>query len=342
MVTQTSRLRCDDAESVDRTVRAVVLDGTGKVTERSYDYSWGVSGRTVYAYDSDGRLAETSETGSNRDGADWNFRRLYAYDDVGRLVEERHSRADGPPVRTRQPIYTADGRRIEEEQFEPRSRRTCGLGVHMGVEGSSMSFPVPARARTGCVVYDVRGAPVEMTFRNRRGLTAGKVVFETDAGGRITALRSYGESGAWCTSVAPWLRPIAPLVLWAAEWMLNGWARWNLVRAGQWRILARTLFWGPLWFEVFTRYDARGRRVEERTRFAGTLETIASWKYDTEGRLAEHTECDHTGDVTNLEEYVYQADTHGNWVHRTMSRRCLPHSREEMIETTERAIGYYD
>ena len=342
VVNQTSRLRRDDGESVHRTVRAVRLDRAGRVTERSWEYSSGASSRTVYAYQSHSQLAETAETGKNPNGCPWAFRRIYAYDNSGRLVEERHVRADGTFVRTRQPIYTADGCRIEEQQFEPCTRGTCGVAVNaIGGNGSNVFFPVPAHARSGRVVYDVRGAPMEITFKGRLRVV-GKVAFETDAAGRTTALRSYGETGACCETVPSWLRPIAPVVLWAGRRLLNGWARWNLVRRGEWRSLAHTLLWGPLWFETFTRYDAHGRRVEERTRFAGAFETIETWEYDAEGRLLEHHELDDTGKLTNREEYAYQLDAHGNWVHRTITRPRLPHSPEEMIDTTERVIDYYD
>ena len=58
--------------------------------------------------------------------------------------------------------------------------------------------------------------------------------------------------------------------------------------------------------------------------------------------LLEHRERDEAGGLTNLEEYAYQVDAEGNWVHRTMTRRHLPHSTEEMISTTERVIEYDD
>jgi YD repeat-containing protein len=343
MVNQTSRLRRDEGESVDRTRRAVTLNPAGKVTEREWDYASGASGRTFYAYDTRGRVAETVETGTNPDGCQWTFRRIYTYDDSGRLVEERHTRADGTLVRTRQPIYTADGRRIEEQQFEPRARGMCGIAANaIAVDGSNVAFPVPARARSGRVVYDVRGAPVEVTFISRLGVTVGKVVFDMDAAGRTSALHTYGDTGECCSQVSSWLRPIAPMVLWAGRCVLNGWTRWNLVRRGEWRTLAHTLVWGPVRFEAFTRYDAHGRRLEERHRFAGTLDTVETWKYDAEGRLAEHTERDHRGALANLEEYAYEVDGHGNWVRRTITRQRLPHASEEMIDVTERVIEYYD
>ena len=343
VVNQTSQLRCDGAESVYRTVRAVVLDPAGKITQRSCEYASGVSSRGAYAYNSDGQLIEIVETGTNPDGSDWRSRRIYKYDHGGRLVEERHERADGTLLRTRQPIYTADGRRIEEEQLEPPARGTCGRTLNaICVEGSDVSFSVPARARSGRVVYDVHGAPVDITFRSRLGVTVGKVVFETDAAGRTTAIRNYGAAGECGDTVSSWLQPIAPVVLWAARGVLNGWTRWNLVRRGRWRTLACTLLWGPLWFEALTRYDAHGWRIEERDRFAGALETIEKWKYDAGGRLAEHIEVDHLGNVTNLEGYAYQIDARGNWVHRTMTRHRSPHASEEMTDTTERVIDYYD
>jgi len=124
--------------------------------------------------------------------------------------------------------------------------------------------------------------------------------------------------------------------------MLNVWVRWNLVRRRRWRTLGHTLVWGPLWFERFTRYDAHGRRVKERNLFAGAFETIEMWKYDADGRLIEHRDCDHTGSLTNYEEYTYKLDALGNWVHRTMARPRRPHSPEEMIDTIERTIEYFD
>jgi YD repeat-containing protein len=187
-------------------------DRAGRVMEHSSVYSSGATSRTVCTYDPNGRLTETVATGTNPRGRPWTVRRVYTYDDSGRLVEERQARADGRFVRARQPIYTADGRRIEEQQFRPRRRGTCGAAAEqIAVDGSNMSFPVPTRARSGRVVYDVRGAPVEMTFIGRLGVTVGKVMFATDAAGRITAIRTYGDTGECCATVPSWLRAVAPL-----------------------------------------------------------------------------------------------------------------------------------
>jgi YD repeat-containing protein len=339
---QTSRLNRDDGESVYRTARAITLDSAGQVTERSWEQESGASSRTVYAYGPHGKLTETVETGRNPDGERWTFRRFYTYDDNGRLIEERHERADGSLVRGRRPVYTADGRRIEEQRFESRSRGACAAHS-IAVDGSNESFIAPSSARLGRVVYDVSGAPVDITFKGRLGVTVGRIVFESDAAGRTTAIRSYGETGQFYATMATWARPIGPVVDWASRRMLNGWLRWNLVRRGRWRTLAQTVVWGPLWFETFRRYDVQGHRVEERNRFGGTAyESIETWTYDADGRLVEHGDRDQTGTVTNHEEYAYQVDALGNWVHRTILRPRRPHSAEEMIDTTERTIDYFE
>ena len=311
------------------------------MTERSWEIESGASGRTVCSYGSDGRLAEALETGTNPDGSSWTLRRAYTYDSRGRLVREQLERADGSLVRTRQPFYAADGRRIEERQFERRSRGAC-CGYSIEVDGSNESFPAPARARSGRITYEPGGAPAEITFKGRLGVPVGKILFQTDAAGRTTAVRSYGDSGE-VGSAANWSRPIGSVVNWTARRVLNGWTRWNLIRRGRWRTLGRTLFWGPLWFETFKQYDAHGRRVEERTRFAGgAAETIETWNYDADGRLLEHGERDETGKLTTREEYVYELDAIGNWVHRTITRPRRPHAPEEMIDITARTIDYFD
>jgi YD repeat-containing protein len=276
---------------------------------------------------------------TNPDCSTWTLRRIYTYDDNGRLVEERHERGDGSLVRTRQPIYTVDGRRIEEQRFAPRSGGSC-CADSIAVDGSNDSFVVPATARRGRIMYDVRGAPIDITFKGRLGVTVGKIVFESDTAGRTTAVRLYGETEGWVESEAPW--PVKLFLGWAARRILNGWARWNLVRRGRWRTLGHSVLWGPLWFERFTRYDAAGRRVEERSWFVGVLETIQTWNYDADGRLVEHVDRDETGNVTTREEYTYELDAVGNWVRRTIRRPQRPQCPEEMIDTTKRIIDYFD
>lgn len=340
-VTQTSRLIRDDGESVDRSARAATLDPAGRVAETSWEYPSGASGRTVHTHDSEGRLVAQVESTTNPDGRVWTFRRTYAYDDRGRLIEERREGADGSIVRTRRPVYAADGRRIENERLAPRGRGTCCGLCTTGVDGVNMDFFTPSRARSTRVVHDARGVPLELTFTGRLGVTVGKVVFESDPNGRITAIRNYGDPGEFHASVSAWLRPIAPIVLWLFRRTMNGWARWNLLRRARWRALARTVWWGPLWFETLTRYDTHGRRVEERRRFAGALETVETWTYDDDGRLVEHRGLDESGGLTTVEAYAFRADARGNWVHRTITRRRLPHSPEEMIDTTERVVDYY-
>lgn len=342
-VTQTCRVMRDGGEIVDRSVRTATRDRDGRTTGRTWTFPSGAASRTLYSYDSNGRLAETVEIGRNPDGREWTFRRAYTYDAAGRLVEERHESADGAVIRTRRPTYTADGRRIEEERFEPRRRGTCGTSMEaIGVDGSNVFFQAPTGARRGRIVYDARGAPESITFTGRMGLTAGKVLFETDAAGRIVAVRAFGAPEAFNMTVAAWLRPVAPLVAWAAHHALNGWSRWNLLRRGRWRTLARTCAWGPLWSETFTRYDEKGRRLEERQRFAAALETSETWTYDDHGRVVERRGLYSGGELESLEESTYETDARGNWVRRTIRRPRLPHSSEQMVDTTERAIEYYD
>jgi YD repeat-containing protein len=341
VLTQTTRTKHDGGESVDRSSRMVIFDRAGRVTERTWLVPSGASSRTVYGYDDRGRLIETAETGTNPDGAEWSFKRTRAYDDTGRLVEERHAPALGDPTVTRQPVYLTDGRRIEIERFPARRRGTCHFNVRaVGVD--TMSFDAPRRARAATAVYSAEGAPETITFSGRLGRTMGKVLFETDAAGRITSIRQFGEHGAFHTSVAGWLRPVEPLAIWTFHRVMNGWTRWNLARRGRWRDLVRTFRWGPLWFERFTRYDSSGRRIEERKLFAAALETTETWSYDDRGLLIEYRELDESGKLSSVVRYDYRLDARGNWVHRSLQRPRLPHTHEEMAETADRVIEYYD
>jgi hypothetical protein len=341
VLTQTTRTRHDAGESVDRSSRTVTFDRAGRVAERSWQSPSGASSRAVYRCDDHGRLVETAESGRNPDGAEWSFTRTYAYDDKDRLVEERHVPALGEPTVTRHPTYLPDGRRIEVERFPARRRGRCGFDVRaIGID--TMSFQAPRRARTAVAVYSAGGTPETITFGGRLGRTVGKVLFEADAAGSITAIRNFGEQGAFHTSVAGWLRPVEPLAVWTFHRVTNGWTRWNLARRGRWRDLLRTFQWGPLWFESFTRYDASGRRVEERQVFAGALETTETWSYDDRGLLVEHRELDESGKLSSLDTFAYRLDERGNWVHRSLQRRGLSHTHEQMLESVERAIEYYD
>lgn len=341
VLTQTTSTQYDGGESVDRSSRTAAFDRAGRVIERSWQFPSGASSRSVYSYDDRGRLIDTAETFTNPDGAESSSKRTYAYDDKGRLVEERHVPARGEPTVTRHPTYLPDGRRIEVERFPARRRGTCCFGVRaIGVD--AMSFAAPRRARVATAVYSAEGAPETITFSGRLGRTVGKVLFETDAAGRIMAIRNFGASGAFHTTVAGWLRPVKPVAVWAFQQMMNAWTRWNLARRGRWCDLVRTLRWGPLWSEIFTRYDAGGRRVEERQVFAAALETVKTWSYDDRGLLTEHRELDEAGGLSNQITYAYRLDARGNWVHRTMTRQGLPHTDEEVVETAERAIDYCD
>jgi YD repeat-containing protein len=340
VVTQTTSIRYDGGESVDRSTQTAAFDRAGRVIERSWQFPSGASSRSVYWYDDRGRLIGTAETFTNPDGAESSSKRTYAYDDKGRLGEERHVPARGEPTVTRHPTYLPDGRRIEVKRFPARRRGTCCFGVRaIGVD--AMSFLAPRRARVAMAVYSAEGAPETITFSGRLGRTVGKVLFETDAG-RITAIRTFGDQGAFHATVAGWLRPVKPVAVWAFQQMMNAGTRWNLARRGRWRDLVRTLRWGPLWSEIFTRYDAGGRRVEERQVFAAALERVKTWSYDDSGLLTEHRELDEAGGLSNQIRYAYRLDARGNWVHRTLTRERLPHTDEEGVETSERAIDYWD
>jgi hypothetical protein len=340
-IRQTSRSTRDANQWIGRFARTITLDDAGNVTERSSEQENGASSRTVYTYGPHGKLSEEVETGRNPDGELWTIRRVHTYDDAGRLIEERHERADGSLIRMRRPIYTADGRRIEEQRFKSRVRGSCGANS-IAVDGSREFYVAPASARLVRIGYDVSGAPIDITFKGRLGRTVGKVVFEADAAGRATAVRQYGVTGDDTATVPTWVRPIAFVIVWTARRMMGGWARWNLVRRGRWRTLAQTVVWGPLWFEMFRRHDEAGRRIEERGRFFSAYETIETWRYDTDGRVVEHEFRDHTGAVTSREEHSYRVDAIGNWVLRTIHRPPGPNSSEEMIDTTERTIEYFE
>lgn len=183
---------------------------------------------------------------------------------------------------------------------------------------------------------------MEITFTGKWGLPVGKVMFETDAGGRISTLRAYGDVGASGETVSSWLRPLAPVALWVGRRIINSRVRWNLARRGQWGPLVRTFLWGPLWFEILTHYDANGRRVEERNRALGAFAVIKTWKYDADGRVVESREVDHMGELTDLTEYAYQVDAHGNWVQRTVTGHRVPYSLEVVTEMADRLILYHD
>jgi hypothetical protein len=341
VLTQTTCTKHDGREAVERSSRTVTFDGAARVTERSWQFPSGTSSCAVYGYDDRGRLVETAESGRNPDGAEWSFTRTYAYDDRDRLVEARHVPALGEPTVTRHPTYLPDGRRIEIERFLARRRGRCGFDVRaIGID--TMSFQAPRRARTAVAVYSAGGTPERITFSGRLGRTVGKVLFEADAVGRITAIRNFGEQGAFHASVAGWLRPVEPLAVWTFHRVTNGWTRWNLARRGRWRDLVRTLRWGPLWFESFTRSDAAGRRVEERQVFAAALETTETWSYDDRGLLMEYRELDESGKLSSVVRCDYRLDARGNWVQRTLRRERLPDTNEEMVDTAERAIEYYD
>jgi hypothetical protein len=339
-VSQVSSVVGDRGESSYRSVRDVHLDRAGRVTEDRSDYSSGAINRTVYTYDSSGSLIEAADISTSLDGSASIGRRLWVYDATGRLIEERHVRADGTVVKTRQPIYTADGRRIEEGWFHSQNQAACAEMPTIGLNGSHMNFFCP-RARFRRVVYGVRGEPIEITFTGRLGLTVGKVVFETDTVGRITALRAYGNVAAGGETVSTWPLPVRPVAIWLGHRVLNASARWSLVRRGDWLRLPRTFQWGPLWFEILTHYDAHGRRLEERTRAPFTSEATKMWKYDVDGRVVEVREINQAGELTELKEYAYQVDNSGNWVNRTVSAHRLPHTHEVVSETAERVIDYY-
>jgi YD repeat-containing protein len=341
VLTQTISTTHVGGESVDRSSRTATFDRAGRVTERTWLVPSGASSRTVYGYDDRGRLVETAETGTNPDGAEWSFTRTHAYDDQGRLVEERHVPALGDPTVTRHPVYLPDGRRIEIERF-PSRRRGSGRFDVRAVGVDAMSFDAPRRARAATAVYSAEGAPETITFSGPLGRTIGKVLFETDAAGRITAIRQFGEHSAFHTTVAGWLRPVEPLAIWTLHRAMNGWTRWNLARRGRWRDLVRTLRWAPLWFESFTSYDAAGRRVEERQVFAAALETTETWSYDDRGLLIEYRELDESGKLSSVVRYDYRLDARGNWVHRSLQRPRLSHTHEQMLEVVDRAIEYYD
>ena len=306
-----------------------VLDNHDRIVERLQYMAHGLHMRSTFHYDETGALIESRDTGTNPDGASWTKRTSYSYDERGRCLLEQEFGPAGKVWRTRRFEYRADGSCIEA------APRGTSITVDLG-EGTMTSYGSGGSARA---VYRPNRAPQSITIYGRFRRPSGKVLFESDASGRVTRVLDYIRPHTFGASVArPWLKPFTPLLMWSTNRFMNMWIRWNLARAGEWRRLGNSCRWPPLFSEMVRRYDESGRRIEEVQTMAARFRTIEQWTHDEAGRIVEHRARHEPDGPSSVDRYSYETDDRGHWIERLQLR--FENGRESLMDTTHRAIEY--
>ena len=232
-------------------------DITGKLIKESFYMNGMLRGQSIYIYDSDGRLSEIPSC--NAEGLHTG-KRAFNYHPNGRKAEELF---------------------FDYQEHEPNTGYSYDVDANPEYDHSFNSHG----ARLIKTLYDLQGNPKELQFLSENGGLLSKVLFTTDAAGRIIKHAQY--PGDRFTFNIPEGREIPPEIfkLFGSDAPLS---QSELV------------------------YDEEGRKIEERMYFGDSLITKRIFTHGANGELVEAM-YEGNGTLQSKTRIEHEYDINGNW-----------------------------
>lgn len=315
--TETTELTRKDEQFSEKPtfVETVAFDEEGQLLETTFHNSEhpDYSSKQTLSYDTTGKLIEQSFYYLNgKPGG----KTLYVYDHENKLVSESTFDADGKCTGKRELVYHANGEKAEETFFDYREREpntSYGCGIDANPEYDH-SFTADD-ARLIKTLYDLKGNPTELLFLNESGKLLSKVVFTTDADGRIIKDAQYaGEE--FPLSIPEGTEVPAEIArLFSGEFALS---------------------------ESELVYDSEGRKVEDRMHFGGIHSMRRVFTYDAKGKLIEDATFEGDGTLQSRARIEREYDNNDNWTKKLVSSWDKEEGVFEPSVVYRRTITYYD
>jgi len=306
----------------------VEFDPDGRLLETRHENPDGSEWITRKLYDASGRLLKTSSGMKGRTFAET----VYSYDDHGKLLRITNSGSPDNPIVFR---YDEAGRKTRVEHS-----RASDYRPNVAIGGSPFDFEqAPATLPGGgttTTIYDDLDHAVEIQTRDAQGQLVRR------------ALRSYDDRGRVIDEkqVLASLEMLIPAEMRTKVLEESG-ASLEQLRQELTRIMGGQD--GPV--SLHYSYDDKGQLTQTIRRHFNEEDTIDA-EYNEHGDVVK--EITRTKQVGGAEDgtpsarlpysevrYSYEYDSHGNWVHQTITYRHSVDGAFQPSTETRREISYY-
>jgi YD repeat-containing protein len=315
---------CDTEERGDAATADFRLDGS--LSRLSHHNPDGSEWTSTYEYDDAGRLTQvrTESAGGVKKLC------VYEYDNAGRLLRMCDRNEDGDrPVETFE--YDPSGRRSKTLHVDVPAQRT-DTHYAWGVEGTDSAYSAPGAA---CVItiYNHRGQPAQLLFRDLAGAELSRVEFRYDGAG---CLIEEAQTSSPEVLPAEMLASLNSAQLQTVRGLFGaGFITRTHAYDGQGRRIGTHSNIGPLGFDTKTvAYNELGDPIAEVYEHEER-----SYDLDEEGRF--------TGNPAQAKasrsetRFRYEYDSHGNWVSKTVEGRPGGEDEFSLSAVEHRSITYF-
>lgn len=314
--TETTELTRKDNQFSEKPwlVETLAFDEEGQLLETTFHNSEhpDYSSKQTFSYDTTGKLIEQSFYYLNgKPGG----KTVYIYDHEDKFVEESTFDVDGECIGKRESVYHANGEKAEETFFdyrkhEPNTSYDYGIDANPEYDHSFTADD----AHLIKTLYDLKGNPTELLFLNESGKVLSKVVFTTDADGRIIKDAQYaGEEFRFGIPEGTEV-PAEIVRLFSGKFALS---------------------------ESELAYDSEGRKVEDRMQFGGIHSIRRIFKYDAKGKLIEDATYEGDGTLQSSARIEREYDNNDNWIKKLVSSWNKKDGVFEPSVVYRRTITYY-
>jgi hypothetical protein len=269
--------------------------------------------KQVFSYDTNGKLIEQSFACLNGTSGG---KTLYLYDSEGSLLEVSSYDALEQIIGKRIFTYHSNGKKAEElffdyQEHKPDSTYSYDIDAHPEYD-HGFSHNGAQLIRTS---YDLQGNPKELQFLSENEKLLSKVIFTTDAAGRIVKDAQYSYEKF---SIAiPEGTDVPPEI---AKFFAGNTA----------------LFYSELV------YDDQGRKIEDRMYLRSSLIKKRVFVYGDDGELIAETTYDGNGALQSRVRIEHECDSHHNWTRKLVLSWNKETGDFEPVVIEHRTIKYYE
>jgi len=275
------------AEEIE-SISTMTFDQLGYILEKTQFYAWSPqsSTKTIYIYDTAGKLTELSASHSNGEPGE---KARFVYDGDDRLLEVSYYRPGGALTKKLIFAYHQNGKKAEERFYHfkeqrPRSGRFINDFdiFHYFFDEINCGYIVPG-AQQVKTLYDLQGKVRELQFLNKSGKLLSKIIFTRDAAGRIAKYTKY-DAEKFPSGIPDGVE-LPPHLAYSVSELV---------------------------------YDEQGRVVEDRMYRGNALSSRSVYAYDVRGEKIEDTLYEADGTLKTQYRYAREYDGEGNWTKELM------------------------
>jgi hypothetical protein len=269
-------------------ISTVTFDQLGYTLEKTQFYAWSPesSTKTIYIYDTAGKLTELSVSYLNGDPGK---KTRFVYDGEDRLLEVSYYRPSGALTKKLVFAYHHNGKKAEERFYHFKEQRP-GLDrfindidiFHYFFDEINSGYIVPG-AQQVKTLYDLEGKASELQFLSKGVMMLSKIIITRDEAGRITKHTRY-DTQKFPTGIPVGIELPPNLASFVSELV----------------------------------YDKKGRVVEDRMYVGNVFSSRSVYAYDAKGEKIADTTYEADGTLKTQYRYEREYDDEGNWTKELM------------------------